>query len=193
MARPGSERARQLDRIEEERARREATPLADALGAPIEREFNGSVLTLHPLQARDWGVLDRWVREEFLRSALAAADALPAGQAQADYTREALREASGLSVLNEHVLTGLLSSIPAMCRILWLSARHEPKNAEVFGAKRGLELEDVEAAFSSDLTTLANLVGDVLTISLPQEAVPVPPAGKGKKRKRARRSSTGEV
>jgi len=136
--------------------------LADAVGAPVTIEAGGRSWELHPLRLRDWGRLERWMRDEVIRAATEVLKDADLDEARMGIVmREAHRQAAAMSIQSADAMQGLLSSLGGMLKIIYLSLRHgEPNLTEA-------EFDD---RLGYDIRTLATLAERVFEISFPEQA-----------------------
>lgn len=144
------------------------TTLADVSAAPVELEILGRTIFVHPLRLRDWGYLDRYLREEIVRAARAASgDAAPAEYAA--IMKAAFQAVKGVAFDSEEGAAGMLASIGGMLRVVWLSLRQSDNEWLAGNSKAGVEMVDVEEFLGSNLAVLAQVAVKAIGLSFPQE------------------------
>jgi len=154
--------------------------LADMQASPVEMEIHGKTIVVNPVPLRDWGTLDRWMREETMRMALRCADSAPAS-GRASYVRDAVKAASSLSIASPEALKGMLGSFDGMLRLAFLSLRIGGNEAHVVPKGSDFTHATLEALVGNDLHALTAVVTKIVALSFPdpEEEAADPPAPAG--------------
>ncbi len=152
------------------------TKLDKAVAAPVDIELCGTQVTVYPLRLREWGRLERWMRQEIIT---AAKDAMLSDVSLRENNMriimsEATKSATGISVISKVARDGMLQSLGAMRQIIWMSLSRG--NESLRDGKRELIIDVVDDLVGADFEAMAECVETIFGLSLPEETK----ANKGK-------------
>lgn len=133
---------------------------AKACGSPVPFNVEGcGELMLYPLRFTDWGIIERWMRQEILASIKSiACDKDLDNETRAFIVREATREAMRVSMKNEDARKGLLESFEGVMRMVYLSVKR---------GKPMLSLDDFEVMMAGRFDTLGEMSGIIFSLTFP--------------------------
>ncbi len=146
------------------------TKLDKAVAAPVDIKLCGTKVTVYPLRLREWGRLERWMRQEIITAAkdTMLSDTSLRENAMRIIMSEATKSATGISVISKVARDGMLQSLGAMRQIIWLSLYKG--NESLRDGKRELNIEIVDDLIGADFEAMAECVEAIFDLSLPDQS-----------------------
>jgi hypothetical protein len=95
--------------------------LTQLTGAPVPYNVTGTEVMLYPLTFRDWGTLEGWARSQVIKSTVTALEDIRELKDKKLLIREAVREATSLSMAVDELRDGVLGGIEGKLRIVSMS------------------------------------------------------------------------
>lgn len=138
------------------------TSISNASGAPIDfKTPSGDDVVLSPLVFRDWGWVERMMRQEIINlSRDTCRDKTLSSIDRSEIRRSANEQASRISIASGETISGLLQSSTSMLKMLWLSLN---KGDHKFSD------EDIDRMFGPDMRAISKAVEIIFEISFPDD------------------------
>ena len=151
--------------------------LDEAVAAPLTVMLGDTEVVLYPLRLRQWGRIERWMRQEIIT---AATDAMRADKSLNEHQMriivgEAARSAQSISILNDDVQAGLMQSLGAMRQMIYWSLAQG--NEALRNGQRELDPEKVDALVHN-FDRVSSLAEQIMELSFPSRKDTAQPAGK---------------